>query len=233
MKIAIVDDEPVWIEKVKEYIVMYCRDIDYELSCFSSGEDFLAADKDFSIVFMDVEMPEMDGFFALNEYRKLYGESIFIILTTHIEFSRKGYKVAAFRYIDKHCLEEIKEALESAIFRLRRYQIVEIPIVSKEILKVRCCDILYFDVYGHEITMSVLNGESMRCSETLTEISARLLDKGFMLTDRSHLVNLDHVKAVEKNQVIMKTGKKIPMSRRKYDKVRKEYFDWRLQASNG
>lgn len=233
MKIAVVDDEIKWREAVKEHIARYLCDVAYEVECFASGEEFLEKDKDFSIVFMDVEMTGMDGFATLSEYRKSYDKSIFIILTTHIELSRKGYKVEAFRYIDKLCLEEIEEALESAMFRLRRYHTVEIPIVSMQPTKIRCYDILYFKVYGHEIMMHMSNDECMKCSGSLKEISEYLNERGFLLTDRSYLVNLDHVKKVEKSQVIMRNGDIVPMSRRKYDDVRKKYFDWKMQCANG
>lgn len=50
---------------------------------------------------MDIDMPEMDGFDTIVNYKAEYSESIIIILTTHLDCARKGYLVDAFRYLDK------------------------------------------------------------------------------------------------------------------------------------
>ena len=60
-------------------------------------------------------MPDKDGFQTLQEYKIINESCISIILTTHSELSNKGYRVDAFRYVDKtNMIEELKEAFESA-----------------------------------------------------------------------------------------------------------------------
>ena len=99
MKIAIVDDERIWLEKIHNYVKQYFAKMEVLVKSFSSGEGFLNSRDDYQIVFMDIEMPGQDGFSVLQEYRKNHDVSLFIILTTHIEMSRQGYKVEAFRYM--------------------------------------------------------------------------------------------------------------------------------------
>ena len=89
MKLAIVDDEVYWRDIVLKEIQKYSG-YEFCIEVFSSGIDFLESEQAFDIVFVDVEMPEKDGFQVLKEYRQKYSESICIILTTHVELSRKG-----------------------------------------------------------------------------------------------------------------------------------------------
>lgn len=122
MRIAVVDDERNWLVKIKRYVKEYFGEMDVEIRAFFSGEAFLEDAGEYQIVFMDIEMPGRDGFSVLQEYRMEHEDSLFIILTTHIEMSREGYKVEAFRYIDKHkMMDEIREALDSALLNLQKY----------------------------------------------------------------------------------------------------------------
>lgn len=174
----------------------------------------------------------MNGFSVLEEYGRKHGESLFIILTFRVEMSRKGYKVNAFRYIDKYCLNEIDEALKAAEWRLRRYQTIDIPIVSMGMLTIQCYSIIYFEVYGHDIMIYTLDGERNKCSETLSGLAKRLEQRGFVLTNRSYLVNLEHIKTVEPNNVYLKTGTVLPLSRRRYSLIKELHFKWKIQHTN-
>ena len=233
MKVAIVDDEKIWLEKIRSYVRNYFGEMDIVIKVFSSGESFLKDANDYAIVFMDIEMSGRDGFSVLQEYRMDHEDSLFIILTTHIEMSRQGYKVEAFRYIDKYEMNEIEEALDSAMLRMEKYQEIEIPMVSLEPQRIQCYNILYFEVYDHEILMHTRNQEICRCSETLKELTERLADKGFVLTNRSYLVNLEHIRKVEQGYVEIVGNRSLPLSRRRYTDIRKRHFEWKMRRTNG
>ena len=232
MKLAIVDDEVYWRDIVLKEIQKYSGD-EFCIEVFSSGIDFLESEQAFDIVFVDVEMPEKDGFQVLKEYRQKYSESICIILTTHVELSRKGYQVDAFRYIDKECLEEIKEAMDSALLRLQMYQNITLNIISMNEKQIRCCDILYFEVYGHDVLLHKKDGEELKCNESLAKLSERLQEYGFIQPHRSYLVNMTHIKKIEPKAIFLMTNEEIPLSRRKYQELRMVFFDWKMQRANG
>lgn len=232
MKLAIVDDEVYWRDIVLKEIQKYSGD-EFCIEVFSSGIDFLESEQAFDIVFVDVEMPEKDGFQVLKEYRQKYSESICIILTTHVELSRKGYQVDAFRYIDKECLEEIKEAMDSALLRLQMYQNITLNIISMNEKQIRCCDILYFEVYGHNVLLHKKDGEELKCNESLAKLSERLQEYGFIQPHRSYLVNMTHIKKIEPKAIFLMTNEEIPLSRRKYQELRMVFFDWKMQRANG
>ena len=233
MKIAIVDDEKSWLLKIRNYVKDYFHEISIGIDIFLSGEAFLEAKADYQIVFMDIEMQGRNGFSVLQEYRMNHDDSLFIILTTHIEMSREGYKVEAFRYIDKYEMEEITEALDSALLSLEKYQVVSIPICFLGEQKIQCYDILYFEVYDHVVLMHTRSGETYHCAESLTVLADKLKKNGFVLTSRSYLVNLEHIRRVEQNQVSLIGDISLPLSRGKSTGIRKLHFEWKMRRANG
>ena len=89
LKLAIVDDEPRWIEMAKQQVVKYWEK-EAEIYTYTDGESFLEAMEKFDLILMDIEMPEMDGFDTIKKYRKRNKDGLFLILTTHMEMSTKG-----------------------------------------------------------------------------------------------------------------------------------------------
>lgn len=120
MRIAIVDDELIWRKKSYSYIKKSVEKND-SIDVFKSGNDFLEKHAEYDIVFMDIEMPEIDGWNTAKTYRIFYPESVVAMLTTHDEMCSKGYHINAFRFISKQNMEyELSEALSSLRKILRK-----------------------------------------------------------------------------------------------------------------
>jgi len=115
MKIGIVEDEAIWRDTIQAAIEKYCREkkIASQISAYGNGKDFMR-DADADLLFLDIELSEGEDGFAIAEKLINSGSQCKIcFLTSHTELARFGYRVNAFRYIDKRHLEEIDEALDS------------------------------------------------------------------------------------------------------------------------
>ena len=120
MRIAIVDDELIWRKKSYSCIKKIVEKND-SIDVFKSGNDFLEKHAKYDIVFMDIEMPEIDGWNTAKTYRIFYPESVVAMLTTHDEMCSKGYHINAFRFISKQNMEhELSEVLCSLRKILRK-----------------------------------------------------------------------------------------------------------------
>ena len=114
MKIAIVDDEAYWREKAEECIKEEMKN-EIAITVYDNPVSYLESKDEYDISLIDIEMDELDGFETIKKAREKNKDTIFMILTTHTEMSRRGYLVNAFRYLDKVNLkEELKEAFYSA-----------------------------------------------------------------------------------------------------------------------
>ena len=97
MRIAVVDDEKMYRELIFDIVKNESENIDI----YESGERFLEADKEYELIFMDIEMGGLDGIEVSTIYHKDYPDAIICLVTTHTEMVQNGYKARAFRFIYK------------------------------------------------------------------------------------------------------------------------------------
>ena len=62
MKIAIVDDDASWRERIEQEIVRYGGNSKMQIDVYESGEQYIKSRKQYDISFIDIEMTGMDGF---------------------------------------------------------------------------------------------------------------------------------------------------------------------------
>ncbi len=80
MKIAICDDEKIFRDQLKHYLVKYYRSLDVVIETFPSGELFLETYKEnpqaFELIFMDIEMKQLDGISTAKQLREYNREKV-------------------------------------------------------------------------------------------------------------------------------------------------------------
>lgn len=235
MRIAIVDDEEKWRKAVYKEVKSYFKNTEIKGHFYQSGESFLEKNLQYDIVFMDIEMPGMDGFDTAAQYKLFYPESIIIILTTHTDLSRKGYLVNAFRYIDKiNMKEELNEALLSVEKLMNRNQKVSINLVNFGKRELSVKDIIYFETDGRNVKSHTVFDRFI-CNDNIGELEKQLENMGFFRTHKSFLVNLDFIKSISgitKNSVKLKNGDEVFLSSRKYYELRKKYTERIFEYAN-
>lgn len=89
MQIAICDDDPMIIKELQKDLEQYFRK--HHLSCppisqFTSGEALLNNKEEKDIVFLDVEMPGLNGIYVGNTLRKRYPNILIFIVTSFMEY---------------------------------------------------------------------------------------------------------------------------------------------------
>lgn len=231
MKIAIVDDDINWRERVRDEILQYDVDKDFEMEFFASGEAYLESKKRYDISFVDIEMPELDGFETITRAKETDGDGIYIILTTHTEMSRKGYKVNAFRYIDKLQLEEIREAIDSAKTILGRNKKIEVNVIGDGVRKITLKNIIFVETYKHYILVHTRQG-MLNCSNTMHEMEKMLPDNWFFRCHNSFIVNLDEIDHMDERIAYLSDGSNIDISHRKMNQFKKIYFSRQFACAN-
>lgn len=232
MKIAIIDDEKRWRDEVsKQLLKLYKINIS-ELNVYKSGAEFLASHKEYDLVFMDIEMPELDGFETAIQYREIVPQAILIILTTHTELSRKGYLINAFRYIDKCKLEEeLMEALTSAQKLLDRNQSITVNVVNLGEICLRLTEILYIETEKRNVLIHTKNANYIS-NQSMSELEQKLDSFGFFRSHKSYLVNLDKIKNFDRQNIYFQNEDQAMVSIRKYTELKKRYLERRFEYAN-
>lgn len=193
--------------KAKENTVMIKR--------FSSGEAFLFCyeeEKDFDILFLDIEMGGQNGVELAKRIRKDNKMVQIVFITGFPDFMAEGYEVSALHYLMKPVSgEKICTVLDRAAAGLKK---------TGKWLKVvfdRQMDLLPFDVIlyieAQKQFVAIHTEEQVyRMKRTLGDLEEEL-DERFFRCQRSFLVNLYHVVRVKGGSAVLKNGEEIPISR--------------------
>lgn len=109
IRIAIVDDEQSAIDDLTEKLLKAGNNLNENLQLFSykSGKEFLNDDIKHHLVFLDIEMPSINGIEVAKLIRK-YDQNIKIVyVTNYHQYWRNAYQVHAFQYIQKPCKTKV------------------------------------------------------------------------------------------------------------------------------
>ena len=175
MKIGIIEDEAVWRDKVQAAVEKYCRDknISSEINSFSNGRDFIK-NTDADLLFLDIELAEEDGFGIAERLMNSGSQCKICFLTSHTELARFGYRVNAFRYIDKKHLEEIDEALDSFLKTKIQDRIIYCKDASGIHTKINLNELLLVETNGRKLRYLMLDGSEHLCEGRISETAQSL-----------------------------------------------------------
>lgn len=229
IKIAVCDDEIVFAENMKKLITTYCmkKQIPCKVDIYQSGNDFIT-DRikmmGYQIVFLDINMKEIDGLETARELRKLCQETFLVFVTAFINYTLEGYKVDAIRYLLKtgNNLElSVYESLD-VVFQKMKYE----PKIEKFYFQEGCRNValekmLYIESTLHKLTFYILDDEvvSYTMYATLNHVSEKFTED-FIRIHQSYLVNLRFVRKINGNNLLLYNDLLLPIARSKLKEVR-------------
>lgn len=223
MKIAICDDERAQIEYLKEKLTLFseARHKFFEFSVFSSAEAFLFAyreKRDFDLLFLDIEMGEMNGIELAREVRRENDSIQIVFITGYPDYIGEGYDVNALHYLLKPVkTEKLFEVCERALDALEKQPRFVLLPMGKEVVRIYEKDILYGEAQGHYMLLKTKK-EELKLRMTLPELAERL-GGSFYKCSRSFLVNLLHIARITRQAVVLEDGTNLPLGKGLYDEI--------------
>jgi two-component system LytT family response regulator len=236
LKAVIVDDELSGIEVLEYALKRHCPEIEI-VHTFSSSTEALEKIPSLmpDVLFVDVEMPQLNGFELVEKLASLNIQIIFI--TAYNEFALKAFRVSALDYLLKPVdIDELKAAVaklkslakpdNQAMDALLEYiksqkQINKISLsTEKGIHFIDATEVLYCLSSGPYSVFYLKSGQELVCSKSIGEYEKMLEDKGFYRIHNSSLINVEHLKRFVRTDggyVEMSDGKTLTVSRRKKD----------------
>lgn len=227
VKFAVCDDESKMTDyisdKLREYYPEEC-----EIKKYVDSKSLLADSRQeiFDAFFLDIGMPGLDGMKLAEKIRENDQQVKIVFVTNKEELAYMGYIYGAFRYVRKSKLEqELSETAKS----LNKYfaslnECLRIITPTGEITRA-INSIKYFEIKGHTLTMVCDESEERVCG-TMREYEERMKDKGFIRIHKGYLVNFRYIYSIEKNDINLICGGKLPLSRNRADEVKKKLWEF-------
>ena len=239
IKTLIVDDEPLGRERLRKLLAAQ-PDIEIIGECADGREAVAAIKKQRpELVFLDVQMPELDGFGVLEEIR---GERMpaVIFVTAHDKFALKAFEVHAVDYLLKPFdRERFQTALDRAFDQIKHHQTGELnqrltallagvkPAAkhlerlaiksSGRVVFLKIEEIDWIEAADNYVSVHVGADEHLH-RETMSALAEQLPPKRFLRISRSTIVNVDRIKELQplfhgEYVVILRNGTKLTLSR--------------------
>lgn len=224
MRIAICDDDSFFRSQIRRCLLQY--DSGLELTEFSSGTALCESDAEFDVIFLDFEMPDLNGMDTARRLRSAGRTDYIIFLTAHTEMIFEAFYVRAFRFLQKPLqLPEMAEALRAVQAEIAENSVLMVS-VGGSILRLHSREILYLEAYGDGVFIYHVQGDVYDVHEPLKAVAERLSAAEFFRIHKSYLVSLRYVQAVRGGNVLMDDQTELPLARRNTAAFKSAYLDY-------
>lgn len=218
MRVGIVDDSEESRRQIATHLESYGKehDIRFIIETFSSGVDFLADyHGDYDVVFLDMQMPIMDGMETAERLRKSDATVLVVFVTNFAQYAIKGYKVQAFDYVLKPVsygnFRLLMDKLTSLFFERKKKTVA--LIAGSGMVRLSVSEIYYVESNLHNLIYHTKQGEITKRGK-LDDAEKGLKEFGFSRCANSFLVNMECVENIKGKTAIV-AGTSIPITRGK------------------
>ncbi len=187
------------------------------LGIFENAHDAMAfMEKEaIDLLFLDIEMPDMSGIDMLNQLAVL---PMVIFTTSKTEYAFDAFEFQAIDYLKKPVTtQRFEQAVTKAFEAVKKreaYQAKTNDVYVREdgrLIRISCDDILFFENVGDYVRVKTSKGQHI-IHGTLKSIDEKLNDARFLKIHRSFIINLDKIKDIEENSLVIEKTV-IPISR--------------------
>ncbi len=220
INIAIIENEEEQIKITSEMIQKYfsIQGLLYETHSFSNGYDFLEGEiTSFDLIFMDIDMPGINGMETSLKIREKGISTPLIFVTNLPQYAISGYKVQALDFILKPMTyADFSLAMKRALALLEKEKIGDFVLtIHGSIIKFKADEVYYIDMNHHDVNLHLADGRIETFRSSLNKIEPLLDKRIYHKCNSGCIVNLNKVKALEEDTLILENRIRLPISRSK------------------
>ncbi len=240
IRIAVCDDNIDELNHVNHILQSYQRK---QYSCldvqtFRTGFSLLNAidcGTSFDIVLLDIIMPGENGIDIARQIRKNDAQVKLFFLTSSVEYAVESYEVRASNYIVKPISgEKLCHIIEDCISGIEQDDQAGLILRtgSNQYMRVLYSKLMYAEAMRKTVDLHLSDQSVVSSVMTFTKLMSLLEGcHDFVKTHRSYMVNLHYVEHINKKEIVMINGDRIPIPPKKYPEVSKLFFDFSFHNS--
>ncbi len=214
IKTAIVEDEQPAYQTLKEYLERFGKEnnVEFSITHYSEGLSFLEECEGYDLVFMDIELPNLNGMDIATKLREKDTRVALIFVTNMVQYAIRGYSVDAIDYVLKPIQYNRFYSLMMKVSRvISLNQEKELVLkTSSGVKKVSLSALLYIQITDHLLIYKTDN-EEYEVWGSLANAEKELPGEMFCRCNNSTIINLKQVTSFDKECVYL-TKKKIAVT---------------------
>ena len=227
MRIIICDDDTTFSLELQNEILNFFKKKKSkapEISVFHNGEDLLSGQPNADIVFLDIEMPGLDGITVGRKLKSQNENVIIFVVTSFLEYLDDAMRFHVFRYLSKpldtgRLFKNLEDALQ--LYYSSNTKIgIETKTACHTILST---DIICVEALKRKVTVYTNQG-NFESIHSMAYWKNTLAMSCFYETHRSFIVNMGHVSHFDHSLVYLSNDLKAYLTKRKYTKFKENYL---------
>lgn len=229
MNIIVCDDSPFDREMLTGLLRKYEaeKNFPFEIAEYDCGETLCEDDevlKQAKILFLDINMAEMDGLKTTLEIKKKYPDLPVVLVTAYMNYVLDGYKVKARYFLPKDNLEiTLPECMDDLIAEIKRNtRDLEFSFVEGR-MKLAVDEIIYIETAKHKNVFYTTKGE-FSIYKKMDELEAELEQYDFVRVHLSFLINMHYIAKMNSYLLTLTTGKEISVPKSRYPEAKRKYM---------
>lgn len=227
-QVLLVDDQPVAAEDsiaaLKHYVsedrILYTADALQAMQIMDT--------QSIDLVFLDIEMPERNGFSVAAYIEEKHKDLPYIFLTGHTNFALESYEYEPIDFLTKPVeLSRLGKAFERLEKRSNTLNVGKVAVRSgQDYVLVDPKEVRYICKEKRKVWIRLKNGEEYQIAATLEELEKIFDDYGFFRCHQSFLIPLGDVRQVNASkfgqtyETLLADGIVVPVSRSKHAKLK-------------
>ncbi len=218
IKIAIVDDKAEDSQALLQHLKRFEQEENeaFQISIFNDGIDIISDyTASWDILFLDIQMKHLDGITTAQKIRELDDDVEIIFTTITAQYAVQGYTVNALGYIVKPVsYTTLAQTLRKALRKVEKKHDKYFFTINVEngVIRLESSSIYYLESQKHYVMVHAEEG-TFRTAGPLKTYENELIKHGFAKCHNSYLVNLDAVRNVTQNEIILTNNEYLPISR--------------------
>ncbi len=222
MRICICDDNPATHQEIRNHLQPFFTEAEMpHITDLFKGEELIehySLQKNFDIIFLDIEMGGLNGIDTATRLREYTPETIIIFVSSHKNYVFDVFRCEAFHFLVKPINQgEFDDVFNRALHKhgvMNEKYIICHKNIRETVL---IGDITYIEGYRRRVKVHV-SDEEYEHTGKISDAYEKLRDHGFLRIHQGYVINMRHIRTFGSTEVILKDGTKIPIG----EKRRKE-----------
>lgn len=239
MRIGICDDMTEELNNIKNLTEIYANNHNqhiFNIATFSNSFEFLENYEKcggYDILLLDICMPGILEVDVAREIRSKKDKCEIIFLTSCADYAVDAFALKATHYLVKPFKsQDFYDALDRAMEKIQQNQVknLVVKIENGNACSVNIDEIYYCEAIGHNQQIHMMDSKIVETRSSLSELFynlEQLSQSGqFIMPYKGFIVNQKQIKEITPSNIILKTNCAIPLVKRNFNIIKKQYFDF-------